>query len=126
MITILICEQSCMDFQGKYSEMREMDFFFFLKVRPKRVIKRNWTICLSISLSSSLQYYVGVGIERQIGSIRVAIIYVGGLVGGMLVSSIFVPYQVTTGADIAFFSIIAITIVEVLIYSIHDFHFVLL
>ena len=59
------------------------------------------------------QYYIGVGIERRIGWVRMLIIYVGASIGGLMVSSIFVPYEVTNGSDTPVFALLAILFVEV-------------
>lgn len=68
---------------------------------------------VQVIFSVGLQYFIGADIENQAGWVRVLIIYAGSALGGNLFSAIFIPYQITMGADPAVFGLIAVTFVDV-------------
>ena len=68
---------------------------------------------IQLIIAVGFQYHLGVDIERKIGTLRVMIIYIGSGIGGFLVSSIFVPYEVTNGCDTPVFGLVALLIIDV-------------
>ncbi|RWS27945.1 inactive rhomboid protein 1-like protein [Leptotrombidium deliense] len=69
---------------------------------------------LHLAVTVAFQFYIMRDIEKMIGSLRIAIIYMVSGIGGNLASSIFVPYRAEVGPSGSQFGLLACLIVEVL------------
>ena len=93
---------------------------------------QGWRIMTSLFLHNGaidaavvllIQFIVGNEIERTAGWLRVFFIYFGAGVGGVLVSSILNPYQVSAGAEPCLFGLLAVLIVDVsVLYLVFQLH----
>lgn len=59
-----------------------------------------------------VQYYAGRAVEIQAGFLRTMLIYIISGVGGYVVSGIFSPRTVSTGADPAVYGLLGVMVVE--------------
>ena len=69
---------------------------------------------IHLLLNVVAQLVLGTQIERTAGWFRVLLIYVTSGVGGNLLSSIFVPYSPTCGADGPVYGLLGVLLVELL------------